>query len=346
MLKIDIINSNRSNIVQYELYNPKYKNKLDLQICKNVSTYINTPILFSSDIDSLLEMANKTGYNIFDSNDSFYNDICSTFTSENGIDIPMNDRHSDIYNNINYYTLCQNNCTFMYYNSKIQKAKCECQVQTSEINTNNTNFITDNELVKNFFSIIKNSNFLVLNCCKLVFSLKGQINNIGSYIMAAIILFLIVLIIIYFIIDRNKIHYIILKIIFIKKGKDQKFSNSNKPKKSKKQNIFNDKNINKNNILTIKNSKVKDNIAAKKKKEIIIKGHKNGPPKHTIITKLANIKSSRRGLCNNINNKKRELTIDNSLKNLNKDIDSFNEKKIIIVLLKAHLLFHLRNYSK
>ena len=37
------------------------------------------------------------GYNLFDLNDSFYNDICSTYTTENGTDLTLADRKNLIF---------------------------------------------------------------------------------------------------------------------------------------------------------------------------------------------------------------------------------------------------------
>ena len=64
----------------------------------------------------------------------------------------------------------------------------------------NTNIIADS-----LYKTLKNSNFLVLKCYKLVFSIKGQINNIGSYMMSVLIFIFIILILIYIINGNKKI---------------------------------------------------------------------------------------------------------------------------------------------
>ena len=73
------------------------------------------------------------------------------------------------------------------YNLTTKKSQCDCSVQTSETITNidEINF-EDSSLAEEFFDTLNNSNFRVLKCYKLVFSKKGQKNNIGSYIMSAI----------------------------------------------------------------------------------------------------------------------------------------------------------------
>ena len=103
ILKTDIKSTKyKATYVQYEIYTPN-KTKVDLKICQNTSIYINIPIQLSQEIESLYASLNESGYNLFNSNDSFYNDICSPYTSENGIDIPILDRQSEIYNNMKDY---------------------------------------------------------------------------------------------------------------------------------------------------------------------------------------------------------------------------------------------------
>ena len=241
ILKTDIKSDDYAIIyVQYEIYHPYNKTKLDLEICQNVSIYINTPVSLSSDIESLYESLNKSGYNLFDSNDSFYNDICTPYTSEKGIDIPMIDRQNEIFSKTNNNTMCQNNCSFLNYNSTTKKSKCDCFVQIEETITD-TNLINFKKVfLDNFYKALKNSNFLVLKCFKLNFSIIGQTKNIGSYIMIAIFLLFIISIIIYFISGAKKLENIINDIIRQKRGlKTKSFEKASKQKmNSNKNKIF------------------------------------------------------------------------------------------------------------
>ena len=323
ILKLDILNDDdKSLLVQYEIYHPYLKTKLDLHICQNTSTYINTPIILTSEVESLYNSLNKSGYNLFNYNDSFYNDICSPYTSENDTDIPMNDRYDEIYNNINNYTICQNNCTFMYYNSTIKKAKCECEVQVKETITNKTNINYKKELILKFYTTLTNSNFLILKCYKLVFSLKGQINNYGNYIMGIILLMFISLIFIYFILENKKINIIIKKVInqkkrglnqtsFNTKNKAIKINNSNKVKKNITDANIKNKTSNKKNFSKFKNS-VK--IDKKPKKE--------PPPKYN--ASKANYKSE---LKSTINLSKNYLNSKKDIIKINKNYNIFNIRK-------------------
>ena len=218
ILKTDIKSANyKATYVQYEIYTPN-KTKVDLKVCQNTSIYINIPIHLSQEIESLYISLNESGYNLFNSNDSFYNDVCTPYTSEKGIDIPIFDRQKEIYNDIKDYTICQNNCTFLYYNSTIKKSKCDCKVQIEETITDTELINFKDELFGSFYTTLKFSNFLVLKCFKLTFSAKGQSYNIGSYIMIIIFLILIILTIIHYITASKKLYNIMEEIILQKKN--------------------------------------------------------------------------------------------------------------------------------
>ena len=59
----------------------------------------------------------NSGYNFLDKNDSFYNDICTTYTSKGGKDILLYDRYNDIYVHINEMYICQTDCDLISYNT-------------------------------------------------------------------------------------------------------------------------------------------------------------------------------------------------------------------------------------
>ena len=96
-----------STYVQYEIYHPYSLIKLNMDYCKNVSIIINTPLSLNEETLALYDSLNKSGYNLFDANDSFYTDICTEYTSENGTDVILNDRHDEIYSSNANISLCQ-----------------------------------------------------------------------------------------------------------------------------------------------------------------------------------------------------------------------------------------------
>ena len=97
IFKIDIQNKNKSlTYVQYEVYNPNNLEELDLKVCKNLPINISVPANLSSETITLYENLKKSGYNLFNSKDKFYNDICTSYTSINNTDILLIDRQKDI----------------------------------------------------------------------------------------------------------------------------------------------------------------------------------------------------------------------------------------------------------
>ena len=136
VVKTDIKNEDLSSIyVQYELYDPDNLTQLNLDLCKDVKIIINVPVDLDEDTISLYDSLSQFGYNLFDSKDAFYNDICTTYTSQNGTDMILTDRQKEIYSVNGNISLCQNGCEFELYDSNTKKAKCNCNVQTESTNT-------------------------------------------------------------------------------------------------------------------------------------------------------------------------------------------------------------------
>ena len=75
-------------IVEYEIYNFKTIEKLDLNICSNNKIEILLPVNINE----------KEGYK-YNPYSDYYNNICNTSTTDNGTDIILNDRKKDFINN-------------------------------------------------------------------------------------------------------------------------------------------------------------------------------------------------------------------------------------------------------
>ena len=87
-----------STYVQYEIYNPKTLKKINLDICSNSPISVSIPVTLDENTKSIYDSLTQSGYNLFDLNDSFYNDVCTTYTSEDGTDLTLTDRKNLIYN--------------------------------------------------------------------------------------------------------------------------------------------------------------------------------------------------------------------------------------------------------
>ena len=183
ILKVEKIDSktNAKN-VQYEIYHPINKTQLDLSYCSETTIDILIPKRIDNKTLSLFEDLKNKGYDLFNPNDSFYNDICSKYTSENSTDVTLSDRKNDFYiNDTEVY--CQDGCVYKNYDTETQTYRCTCSVNSDNINLNKEFHFNGLIIISSFYDVIKFSNIAVMKCFKLVFSLEGQKGNIGSYIV-------------------------------------------------------------------------------------------------------------------------------------------------------------------
>jgi len=283
VLKIDFKSDDLSSTyVQYEVYDILTGNKIDLILCKDIPVKIKVPKILDEETLNIYNNLNSLGYNLFNSNDSFYNDICSTYTSDNKKDMLLSDRWEDIYIPNNEKYMCQTGCKLIDYNITNQKADCECFFQKQDIFQTLEDISFDKrEILESFMGTLKNSNFKVLKCGRLL--VKNLTKNYGFIIMASIVIIIFILMIVYFIIGPKNIKRLIDSIIYKKfklpenlnkkakdkKGKNKKISKTqftaNKNKSKKNKNHKNKKEIDANNKETKK--KIKNKLEKENKKE-------------------------------------------------------------------------------
>ena len=188
-------NNNENNLIdqtEYSVYN-QFGEKVDLSICKDT----NIKIEYSINNNSLLNIEKilyfrKKGIDILQIKDNFFNDICYPYSDPNSnSDMILTDRVSDIYQN---YSLCEVGCEYESLNIENMKVICNCKVKEKmSTQTNKGNFKTY------IASSFMNSNFGVIKCYKLVFGIKGKLNNIGFWLFGIMIIFHFPLYIMYFI---------------------------------------------------------------------------------------------------------------------------------------------------
>jgi len=298
MLKFDIKPENEtSTYVQYEIYEPLSGKFLNLEECSENKVSIDVPINLDSEIEGLYKWLAESGYNLFDSNDIFYNDICATFTTQNGTDILLYDRRMDIYQSTVNISLCQDGCDFQYYNVLTKKAKCDCFVQNNQINIDLSELKFDkNTMIEQFYETLDNSNFRVLKCYKLVFNFQIFKKNIGCIIMTILLALFEILIVLYLILGTKKVNEFIQIII---KGK---YFNNNNTSVDKKIIKFEDKNrISHNNINVIKTKRNTNRKMTKKKKTLIKKSRRKSVnyDNNLHLEKIRNV--NKKKTCMNIN---------------------------------------------
>ena len=305
ILKVDIKSEDlTSTYVQYEIYDSITGDKIELDVCKDVTIKINVPKKLDEDTLNILNNLDNSGYNFLDKNDSFYNDICSTYTSEDGKDVLLSDRYNDIYVHINEMYICQTGCELVSYNTTTEKAECDCKIPEEEIITNLEDIkFSKEEIIEAFMGALENSNFKVLKCYKLLLYFSKLLLNYGFIIMSIILLSNLILMIIYCFKGRKKITKLISYFIKIK------FENEEIYKLKK-----NNKNIEKINVSKEKIGKKKKGKNTKSAKE----------------NKKGKEKEKRKGKEKGKNKEKFEKNMKNEKKNKSiKDSINKNQNKII-----------------
>ena len=120
--KIDIKSEDLSTTyVQYEIYDPKTYDYINLDICEGIFINIYSPVTLKDNTETLFQSMSNSGYNLFNLNDSFYNDICSTYTTQDGTDLTLLDRKNIIYDKNANISMSQEGCQLINYN--IEKSK-------------------------------------------------------------------------------------------------------------------------------------------------------------------------------------------------------------------------------
>ena len=277
------IDYNNTKIIKYELYNPNNKKeKIDLKLCKGDSIQIYTPLDITNNYVKNYYNIYEQGYNILNQNDSFYNDICTQFTSEYNTDMNLFDRKNGYY--IANLTSCEVGCTYKRVNMEQRNIQCECPIKLEQNNKISNFKLNEGEIINSFYKFNDYSNIKVIKCYKLVFSKKGQLSNIGSYFLIIIILLYILCGIRYF--SNDKMHVAnLIKLVLksINSGEIILFHKSNPLKKNFTLQV---KKINK------KKKGIKSIFTFKKEKKVKSeKIYKKESSKYSLIGKTKSFKS-------------------------------------------------------
>ena len=239
--------------VQYQVYHPYDLKPLNLSVCDTQTISINAPINLEQSVSDLYDHLKEQGYNLFNANDEFYTDICSTYTSQSGTDMILEDRKQEIFLDKGNISLCQDNCEFVSYNSLIKKAKCECSPQIGK--TDISSIYSDNKfnfsiIADSFFTTLNNSHFRALKCYKLAFDFQDFFTNIGRILMTIIILLHFIGLNVFICYEYNKINKYLIRIWHFKNCLNLKENSQNKGKgngdKKNEKIIEKSKNNNKN----------------------------------------------------------------------------------------------------
>ena len=97
----------------------------------------------------------------YNTSSEYYNDLCFTYTTEEGTDIILDDRKNEY---VDYnMSLCESNCEYTGYNNETKKAICNCQAKTN-ITLNSEIELDKEDILKQFLSIKNRINLNAIKC--------------------------------------------------------------------------------------------------------------------------------------------------------------------------------------
>ena len=321
ILKIDIKRPGiKASLVAYEVYNPYTKEKIDLSICNKVKINILSPVNMTTEETELYNDGKSQGYDFYDINDSFYQDICTPFTSKNGTDVILIDRKLNYYNKD--ASFCENSCDYKGINTEYRKVNCDCEVK-KDMDFDNNKFDKE-KFLENFYKIEDYTNYQVLFCYKLVFSSKGLKKNIFFYILLFLFAIFFALIIVNLLKALKTIDEIIFK-IFQEKFMYKIFQNVIKNKK-------NQKNKEENDTININGKKP---ISIFQKLKLKYRNEKNNKNKDNKIDSKENDENK-----NDNNAKDDNKKDDNNIKDIDNKEKPKSQKNKHIIKIKKRKIFN------
>lgn len=178
VFKIDIFFPDQiASQVEYEFFTIDGL-QINKDFCKETNITIFNPIFPGSYNEINLELSkdlSEEGYDIYNPNDSFYNDVCSTYSTKNKTNVLLEDRKKFIFKNISF---CEAGCQYKGFNFSANSVICECGVKM-DITAEERSFhgIEGNW---DFFKVSKQDNIKAFKCYKVLFSEK-LVKNPGFY---------------------------------------------------------------------------------------------------------------------------------------------------------------------
>ena len=270
IIKLDIKrNDTISTQVEYQVFNPINLEKLNLSYCENIKIDIYPPINIDNQTYNLIRHLKEQGYDLFNSFDDFYNDVCSPYNSFNNTDVILNDRRNDYY--IPNITLCEENCEYESFDIESIRAKCKCNVKKEVISDTKKVKFYPNIIIENFYKLEKYANIKVVICYLKVFDIERLKKNLGSYLIIIIGFLFIIFMIINSLTINTKIRKIIKLLLDqshsmikeLKKKEKEKEDNNKKNKEKQEKKKGKKSNKNRQNSKT-KNKPRKEKLSLNK----------------------------------------------------------------------------------
>ena len=254
----------------------------------------------SDETKTISDQLKELGYNMYDINDDFYQDICTPYKSSHDSDILLVDRVNYIFHNDD--SQCPNNCEFFNYFLGPLYVNCSCSVDNEEsTETKQIDELDAKTFFQSFYYVLKYSNYDSFKCYQLVFSKTCVTKNIGS-----------ILLIIFFLLDLTCL------IIYIIKGIT--------PLKNSIENIIEENKKISFNFFSVSFPPQKMKLALQKmEKKEPIKTLSRTQKK--IKAKNSNLQSVDRKDCDSKNSYYSKDIINNDIQNKNNKISKFKKKE-------------------
>ena len=185
----NLINKNiESSSINSELVNNDF-DKINTELCSNfIAKFpVNTNYV---DLKEYYKFKNLIGVDIFNKTESFFNNICYTYSSNNSTDITLTARNKMF----SKLSKCTKDCNYLGIDEHGYSI-CNCKSEP-----NNVQSIFESSLLDS----INKVNLNILKCYNFVFKSDKIFKNIGFLIELGLLLLMIVYIVIYLTIFRNK----------------------------------------------------------------------------------------------------------------------------------------------
>ena len=199
---------------QYEVYNPLNHKKLNLSYCENTTLDVYVPFEMSEKAEEIYSNLKEQGYDPLDLNDKFYREICTPYTSENGTDVLLDDREEFIYTSLVNESVCPSGCNYSEYMMDKKYIKCECDTNTTGIETLNLEHLTGKNIGNSFLSTLQTTNWKVMRCYNLVFNFNIFVHNYGSILILILFVIYILFMIYYSFREITPLKVEVSKIVF------------------------------------------------------------------------------------------------------------------------------------
>ena len=173
-----------TNKVQYVVYDED-NNELDLTVCNDEKIKINYAIRNDTALDTTkLKSFGDKGIDILNSSHPFFNDICFSYSTDEGSDMVLKDRINDIFQN---FSVCDSGCEYESVNTEQMTVECSCSV-SNNIDSEDEGDDANVNVKSILLNLFEDSTFGVVKCINLVFNVSNKSNNIGFWLFTLIII--------------------------------------------------------------------------------------------------------------------------------------------------------------